>query len=127
MSTIASVEQSCTACGRTEVGALLRQHRERLGWSQERLARVAGVDLSNLNRIEGGRRGGSARTIALLCRGLGLAPAESTVVLMAAGHIPAGLDADRLRAALTLVQVASVAEVEAAYRLIVAARQEMRI
>jgi transcriptional regulator with XRE-family HTH domain len=104
------------------IGDLLRQHRARLGLSQERLAALAGVDLSNLNRIEGGKRRCTEATATRLCDGLGLTPFERTVFHLTAGHVPPGLDAPRLRMALTLVRVATVEEIEAAGRLVAAAR-----
>lgn len=107
-----------------ELGAMLRRHRERAGLSQGRLAALAGVDLSHLNRIEGGRKSGGAATLGRLARALALSPAEATALHMAAGHLPPGLDERRLLAALALVQSASVEEVEAAHRLILAARDE---
>lgn len=107
----------------TTIAALVREHRARLGYSQERLCALSGVDRGVLSRIEGGRRTGSPATLAKLCKGLGLSAEETVVVHMAAGILPTDVDAGRLRAALALVQTASVAEIAATRELLATARR----
>lgn len=56
-----------------EFGELLKQLRLEAGLSQNALARAAGIDPTNLNRIERGKQGQPRRGTALkLIRGLGL-------------------------------------------------------
>lgn len=107
----------------TAVAALIREHRQRAKLSQEALSRLSGVDLSLVNRIESGKRTGSAATLGRLSTALGLSAEETTVLFMARGEIPPGLDPERLRAALVLVQTASVGEIRAATALVQESRK----
>lgn len=56
-----------------EFGAILRRFREEAGLSQNALARAAGIDPTNVNRIEASKQGVPRKTtIIKLVRGLGL-------------------------------------------------------
>jgi transcriptional regulator with XRE-family HTH domain len=55
-----------------EFGELLRSYREEAGFSQNALARAAGIDPTSLNRTEHGRQGPPRRsTVVKLVRGFG--------------------------------------------------------
>ncbi|MGH2411292.1 MAG: helix-turn-helix transcriptional regulator [Chloroflexota bacterium] len=67
-------------------GALLRGYRERAGLAQNGLARVSGVNVGTVNRLERGQRLPAGREQALaLARTLGLDPSETNRLLAAAG------------------------------------------
>ena len=53
---------------------LIRDERNKRGWSQSELARRAGVSPSVVNRLESGKRVGHADTIARVAAALGLNP-----------------------------------------------------
>jgi transcriptional regulator with XRE-family HTH domain len=60
-----------------EFGDLLRRFREEKGLSQNALARAAGIDPTNVNRIEASKQGVPRKTtIVKLVRGLGLSLAD---------------------------------------------------
>lgn len=101
--------------------ALLRGHRLRLGWSQDGLAARAGMDLSNVNRIESGAREPSREACVRLASGLGLSETEADALLLAAGHLPTGIPADRLLEVIALVREATPGEATAALALVRAA------
>lgn len=56
----------------TSPGAVVRAAREALGWTVYRLAKEAGVDQSQLLRIERGDQGMSLETARKLARALGV-------------------------------------------------------
>jgi transcriptional regulator with XRE-family HTH domain len=58
------------------LGRNVKSYRARLEWTQEDLARQAGINRSYLAGIESGRRNTSARTIEKLARALGVSPAD---------------------------------------------------
>lgn len=63
-----------------EIGQLIRELRENVGLSQNALARAAGIDPTNLNRIERGRQGPPRQTTVLrIIRGLGLKVSDERV------------------------------------------------
>lgn len=57
-----------------EYAAVFKAERNRRGWSQAAVARRVGVSRSQINNIEAGRTGGSARVLEALCRIYGLEP-----------------------------------------------------
>lgn len=63
------------------MGGALRVRREQLGWSQARLARVAGVSRTVVNEMENGRRSPSLGSYDKLRRALGLDLAGSLALL----------------------------------------------
>jgi predicted ATPase/transcriptional regulator with XRE-family HTH domain len=70
--------QAVAAPDSTLLGELLRQHRERLGWSQEELAGRVEPPLSanTVSNLERGRTRPHRHTLAALCDALGLDAAE---------------------------------------------------
>jgi transcriptional regulator with XRE-family HTH domain len=54
----------------------VKHHRARLEWTQEELAKRAGINRSYLAGIESGRRNTSARTMEKLANALGILPAD---------------------------------------------------
>lgn len=61
-----------------EIGDLLRRFREEAGLSQNALARAAGIDPTNVNRIEHSKQGAPRKTtIIKLVRGLGLSLSDA--------------------------------------------------
>src|ERR1035437_5769534 len=67
-------------------GALLRGYRGRAGLAQNGLARVSGVNVGTVNRLERDQRLPAGRDQALaLARALALSPAETNRLLAAAG------------------------------------------
>ena len=61
------------------VGARIREQREFLGFSQEKLSESVGISPQFLSEIERGIKGASAATLYKLCEGLNI---SSDVVLM---------------------------------------------
>lgn len=57
-----------------EYGLVFKEERRRRGWSQAAVARRVGVSRSQINNIEAGRAGGSARVLEALCRLYGIEP-----------------------------------------------------
>lgn len=68
--------------------ALLRQHRDRRHWSQERLAEAAELDHSLVSRMEVGTRPPTRRSLRKLADGLGLDPDERDRLYTTAGFLP---------------------------------------
>ena len=68
------------------LGGNVKHYRARLGWTQEDLARQAGINRSYLAGIESGRRNTSARTIEKLARALGVSPADLLALLDVSQH-----------------------------------------
>ncbi len=68
------------------LGGNVKHYRARLGWTQEDLARQAGINRSYLAGIESGRRNTSARTIEKLARALGVSPADLLASLDGSQH-----------------------------------------
>ena len=67
-------------------GTLLRTYRGRAGLAQNALARVSGVNVGTVNRLERDQRLPAGREQALtLARALALSPAETNRLLAAAG------------------------------------------
>src|SRR5689334_20143389 len=63
-----------------EIAQRIRELREEAGLSQHALARAAGIDPTNLNRIERGRQGAPRQaTMLRIIRGLGLPFADERV------------------------------------------------
>ncbi len=54
----------------------LREHRQRLGWSQERLASTAGLDRSYVGDIERGAVSPTLQTLEKLSAALGIPASE---------------------------------------------------
>ena len=67
---------------------LLRSYRLRAGLSQVRLAELAGLDRSFLNRLESGQRCPSRMVVLRLARALGLDERDRAALLFAAGYAP---------------------------------------
>ena len=57
-------------------GENVRKRRKELGFTQEELARQAGLHRTYVADVERGNRNPSLETVALLARGLGLTPAK---------------------------------------------------
>lgn len=81
------------------------------------------MDHSLVSRVERGERAPTRESIGKFCVGLGLCGADAEALWLAAGFLPPEIDPGDLCAALSLVRDASIAEINAARRLIVAARQ----
>lgn len=75
--------------------ALLRSYRLRAGLSQVRLAELAGIDRSFLNRLESGQRRPSRMVVLRLARALGLDERDRAALLFAAGYAPVRAPLDR--------------------------------
>lgn len=56
--------------------ANLRRAREAAGLTQERLAELADLHMTDVGRIERGERDPGVRTVARLARGLGVKPGD---------------------------------------------------
>ena len=54
----------------------LKHYRHQRGWTQEDLARAAGLPWSTVNAIEQGRSSPRMRTLVLMARALDIAPSE---------------------------------------------------
>ncbi|MCX2728534.1 helix-turn-helix transcriptional regulator (plasmid) [Thermomicrobium sp. 4228-Ro] len=74
---------------------LLRSYRLRAGLSQVRLAKLAGIDRSFLNRLESGDRCPSRIVVLRLARALGLDERDRAALLFAAGYAPVRAPLDR--------------------------------
>ena len=59
-----------------QVGALIRHHRKRKGWSQDRLAAEADRTVGMINRLERGRVGMTFETLEALAVALDVAPRD---------------------------------------------------
>jgi transcriptional regulator with XRE-family HTH domain len=59
---------------RTEFGALVRQHRMRLGWSQEELADRCDLDRTYIGGVERGERNVSLLNIVKIAAALEIKP-----------------------------------------------------
>jgi transcriptional regulator with XRE-family HTH domain len=71
---------------------LLRDCRERAGLSQNALAGRIRRNPSYINRLESGERGRpTERVVLAIARGLGLSPADTDTLLLAAGFAPTWL------------------------------------
>lgn len=57
-------------------GASVRARRHGLGWSQEKLAEVAGLDQTYVSGVETGRRNPTLRVVFRLADALGRGPSE---------------------------------------------------
>ncbi len=58
------------------VGSILREHRERLGISQEELAERAGVDRTYISILERGLKSPTLETLGKICSVLGSLPEQ---------------------------------------------------
>jgi transcriptional regulator with XRE-family HTH domain len=76
-------------------GRRVRGHRQRLGLSQEELARRAGVDVKTVRTVEGGRRVPRPSTVRQLANALGLAGIDRDLFCAAAA--PEGSEAAPVR------------------------------
>ncbi len=56
----------------SDLGEVIRSHRERLGIAQHELASMAGIDAGNLSKIERGSRRSHLDTYLRLCAILGI-------------------------------------------------------
>ena len=61
---------------RKNVGQMIRERREALGWTQEELAKKAGLLQSHISRLEIGMHAPTKNTIDRLAKALGVAPGE---------------------------------------------------
>lgn len=61
-----------------KIGPALRERRDELGWTQERLAEKAGISADLVGRLERGKRPGSLQTITKLARALDCDPGDLT-------------------------------------------------
>nr|HEX4318676.1 shikimate kinase [Kofleriaceae bacterium] len=68
------------------VGAVVRQHREALGWSRRKLAETSGVSERFLAQLEGGDGNISLRRFADVARALGTTPSALLAPAEAAGE-----------------------------------------
>ncbi|GEM_PF-759841 len=76
-----------------DFGSTLRAFRARAGWSQNALAKTAGLDASYINRLERAEREAPTRETALaLARALRLCPGEVDRLLFSAGHMPPSIE-----------------------------------
>lgn len=104
-------------------GALLRRFRERVGLSQNALAKRAGLDASAINRLERGERSQTRRAaVEALAAALGLTPAERDQLLAAGGHLPTSL----ARLGLADPTLLLIADILADERIPAAERAEFR-
>lgn len=85
---------------------LLRAHRLRKRWSQECLAFECAMDHSLASRLESDKRNPTRDSLAKLCAGLGLTPAQADELYLAAGFVPPNVDTDLLRRMLALYREA---------------------
>lgn len=56
----------------SDLGDVIRSHRERMGIAQHELASMAGIDAGNLSKIERGSRRSHFDTYLMLCAILGI-------------------------------------------------------
>jgi transcriptional regulator with XRE-family HTH domain len=70
------------------LGQFILERRKALGWNQERLAEIVGVDRSAISLIESGRRSLTATTIVGMATALDVPVAELT-------ELAAGFERDR--------------------------------
>ena len=61
------------------VGKAIREHRQRFGWSQEKLAYEAELDRSHMGRIERGERNVTLLNLYRIARALGVRPSDLLV------------------------------------------------
>jgi transcriptional regulator with XRE-family HTH domain len=90
--------------------ALLRSHRERKRWSQECLAFECAIDHSLASRLERDQRRPTRDSLAKLCAGLGLTPAQADELYLAAGFVPPDTDTNLLVRVLALLRDGRTAE-----------------
>ena len=57
-----------------QLGANIRRHRRALGLSQLELALRCGMDMSDVSKLELGKKDAQTSTIVRIARGLGIAP-----------------------------------------------------
>ncbi len=84
----------------------LRNHMDGRGWSQTRLARVAGVDNPLLGRFLAGTRHPAPATVGRLASGLRLDDETTDALYIAAALLPPGVSSETLIRALALARVA---------------------
>lgn len=102
---------------------LLKAHRERRRWSQERLAMEAEMDHSLVSRLESGQRGPTRDAIGKIAAGLELTPHTRDDLLMAAGFLGDSYSPEQLRGAVALLRETTQDERDGALALIRAARR----
>jgi y4mF family transcriptional regulator len=110
------------------IGERIRQRRDELGWTQDRLAQKAGISKSFLSDLENGKRSVGADTLQAIAEVIGLsldflmagtsAPGPATQV-----HIPAALSQFAAQAGLSFRQVLTLLDMQ---RQIVAHRSRGR-
>lgn len=76
--------------GLRSFGGLLRFHRERLGWSQPRLAEKADCHETTVSRWEAGSRRPTREAVEAVIAALGLKEAEADEMRVTAGFAPVG-------------------------------------
>lgn len=69
----------------------LKGHRDRLNWSQERLALEAGADHTLISRLESGKREPTRDAVLKLAAGLDLRTVERDELLILAGYTPSAM------------------------------------
>lgn len=69
-----------------EIGHVIKQLREKNGWSQEELAHRVGMSTANLSRIESGRHGVGAELTGMLANEFGMRVFE--LYALAEGVVP---------------------------------------
>lgn len=102
--------------------AILRAHRARRGWSQERLAAEAAMDHSLVSRLEGGQRAPTRDAIGKLARALSLTDAQRDRLYLAAGYISPDLDTHALATLVDIVRAEGAPLVTLALQLARAAQ-----
>ncbi len=63
----------------TKVASRLHAQRTDKGWSQQKLADMAGIDRKTVNRIENGHFSPSMETFFMLCRAMKVTPTQLIV------------------------------------------------
>jgi transcriptional regulator with XRE-family HTH domain len=89
---------------------LLRSHRQGKRWSQECLAFECAIDHSLASRLESEKRRPTRDTLAKLCAGLGLTPAQAAELYLAAGFVPPDTDTNLLVRVLAVLREGRPAE-----------------
>ena len=90
-------------------GSALKGYRRALGWSQERVAALSGMDLALVSRLESGQRNPTPDSLAKLSGALGLPDKDRDYLYIEAGFVPPDVPTAALRALLAAYRVAASA------------------